>query len=302
MPAQITRPGPEGPIPGDPADGLCIADGARRVRLKWHMLRRAGGDPPFHRPNLLAGLSLGASMEVDIQCLSDGEFVCLHDETLETETDGTGPVAKADSATIASLRQRDSSGAALGPAPLTLAELLAIIADNADKTEKGAVVQLDLKDSVAAITPAVIDRFARQVGPVAAHVSLSGEDWSAVTRLGSGVRGLSLGYDPTMQVIGEDRSIGDLSGLTDHVAATSPEAETVYLHHALIAAAAERDLDLVGAFHGQERRVDCWTIGTDRPQAEALLRMAVAAGVDQITTDTPRDLQALWAGTSGIGD
>lgn len=301
MSAQFTRPGPNGPVPADPADGLCIADGQHRVRLKWHMLRRTGGDPPFFRPNLLAGLALGASMEVDIQCLTDGEFVCLHDETLETETDGTGPVAEADSAMIATLRQRGSSGAAVGPAPLTLTELLAIIAGNRDATAKGAVVQLDLKDSAEAITDAVIDRFARQVGPVAAMLSLSGEDWSAVARLGSGVRGLSLGYDPTKQVIGEDRTIGDLSGLIDHIAATSPEAETVYLHHSLIAAAAERGLDLVGAFHDQHRMVDCWTIGTDRPQPEARLRMAVATGVDQITTDTPGDLQALWAGMAGRG-
>lgn len=281
------------------ADGLSIDHGSRRIRLKWHMLRRAGEDPPFHRPNLLAGLALGASMEVDIQCLADGEFVCLHDETLETETDGTGPVAEADSAMIAALRQRDPSGAAAGPAPLTLTELLAIIAGKADKTAKGAVVQLDLKDSAEAITDAVIGRFARQVGPMAGTLSLSGEDWPAVERLGGGVRGLSLGYDPTQQVIGEDRTIGDLSGLIDHVAATSPEAETVYLHHSLIAAAAERDLDLVGAFHDQGRMVDCWTIGTDRLQPEVRLRMAVAAGVDQITTDTPADLQALWAGTAG---
>lgn len=299
MSAQLSPTGPHGPASANPADGLWIDGGARRVRLKWHMLRRTAEDPPFFRPNLPAGLALGASMEVDIQRLADGAFVCLHDDTLETETDGSGPVAEADSATIAALKQRDRSGAAVGPAPLLLSDLAALLSEHADATAQGAVVQLDLKNPAEAMTDAVADRFARVAGPVAPRLSLSGEDWAAVTRLGGGVPGLSLGYDPTRRAIGDDGGIGDLAGLIDHVAATAPEAETIYLHHSLIAAADARNLDLVGAFHDQHRLVDCWTIGTDRPRTEALLRMAVAAGVDQITTDTPRDLEALWAGTAG---
>ena len=299
MSAQFTRTGPDGLASANSADGLWIDGGARRIRLKWHMLRRTAKDPPFFRPNLAAGLALGASMEVDIQFLADGAFVCLHDDTLETETDGSGPVAEADSAAIASLKQRDRSGAAVGPAPLMLADLTALLSEYADATAEGAVVQLDLKNTVEAMTDAVVDRFAHMAGPVAPWLSLSGEDWAAVARLGGGVPGLSLGYDPTRRAIGDDRDVGDLAGLIDHVAATAPEAETVYLHHSLIASADARNLDLVGAFHDQNRLVDCWTIGTDRPRTEALLRMAVAAGVDQITTDTPRDLAALWAGMAG---
>ena len=281
------------------ADGLAIRAGGRAVRLKWHKLRRDADDPAFHRPNLAAGLAAGASMEVDVQLLSDGEFVCLHDETLDTETDGTGPVAAADSRTIAGLRHRDGAGRATGPAPLTLRELVAILQDNAATAAEGAVVQLDLKESADALTDAAIERFSTLVAPAAALLSLSGEDWPAVSRLGGRVHGLSLGYDPTMRVLDEALTVGDLSGLADHVASAAPEAETVYLHHSLLAAARDRRVDLVGALHRQGRLVDCWTLGTDRPGTEALLRLALESGVDQITTDTPADLQALWAGMTG---
>ena len=77
---------PAGLSDGEP-DGLSIRHGDRGIRLKWHKLRRRADDPPFHRPNLAAGLAAGASMEVDIQPLADGGFVCLHDWTLETQTD-----------------------------------------------------------------------------------------------------------------------------------------------------------------------------------------------------------------------
>ncbi len=233
-------------------------------------------------------------MEVDIQVMADGEFVCLHDDRLDSETDGTGPVAKADSRSIAALRTRGRSGAATGLPPLTLRELVAILLDHAASTAVGAVVQLDLKDDEKALSDATIDRFAELVRPVAQHLSLSGEDWAAVKLLGGGVPGLSLGYDPTNRVRNEDMTVGDLGSWLDHIAATAPEAQMIYPHHSLLAAAAARDIDLVGTLQHQGHKVDCWTIGTDRPGTEAQLRMAVAASVDQVTTDTPGDLQALW--------
>ncbi len=300
MSAESADSDPEGPV--TPAnDGLVIHAGRRRVRLKWHKLRRHADDPPFHRPNLVAGLAAGASMEVDIQLMAGGLFVCLHDRTLETETNGRGPVIEADDRTIAALRQLDQAGRPTGQAPLTLRELVAILQQNGAAAADGAVVQLDLKESEEALTDAAIARFAELVGPVAGLLSLSGEDWPAVRRLGGPVTGLSLGYDPTMQVMDETLTVGDLSPLPDHVAATAPEAETIYLHHSLLRAARDRGIDLVAALQRQDRLVDCWTIGTDRSGTGAQLRLAMAAGVDQITTDTPGDLQALWADMAGRG-
>lgn len=292
-------PGPLAANGARSVDGLFIRYGGQRVRLKWHKLRRAARDPPFDRGNLTAGLAAGASMEVDIQVLSDGGFVCLHDDFLEPETTGTGPIAASDSETIRTLRQRDSNGDATGPAPLLLEELAELVQAGAGTVAKGAQVQLDLKESVEAITDAAVKTFARQVAPVAAFLSLSGEDWQAVQRLGGGVPGLSLGYDPSVWVIDQELRVGDLSRLLDHIAETAPEAETIYPHHSILAAARDRGIDLVGALQREGRLVDCWTIGTNKPGTEAQLRLAVEAGVDQITTDTPGDLERLWATMAG---
>lgn len=280
-------------------DGLFIRHGGRRVRLKWHKLRRRAEDRPFDRVNLAAGLAAGASMEVDIQVLADGGFVCLHDDFLDTETNGAGPVAASDSRTIRTLRQFDSHGEATGPAPLLLEELAELVRAGAGTAAKGAQVQLDLKDSVDAITDAAVETFARQIAPVAGFLSLSGEDWRAVHRLGGSVAGLSLGYDPSVRVVDEELRVGDLSRFLDHIAETAPEAETIYPHQSILAAAQDRGIDLVGALQRDGRLVDCWTIGTNKPGTEAQLRLAVEAGVDQITTDTPGDLERLWATMAG---
>ncbi len=66
----------------------------RLPRLKWHMLRRRRGDPPFFRRNLVAGLEAGAALEVDLVVTADGHFLCLHDLTLDAETTGTGPLLR----------------------------------------------------------------------------------------------------------------------------------------------------------------------------------------------------------------
>lgn len=283
------------------SDGLALRDGDRLVRLKWHKLRRRAEDQPFLRANLIAGLAAGAAMEVDIRLLADGGFVCLHDGTLETQTDGMGPVDRADSDTIRALRQTDKSGAVTDAAPLQLEELIGIMRDRAADTAAGATVQLDLKLAVDALSDPVVERFGGLVQPVAPGLSLSGEDWPAVLRLGGAVEGLSLGFDPMMMLINDadaDAAAG-LSGFATRVMSLAPRAEMAYLHHSALAAARDQGVDLVGAFRRAGVGVDCWTIGTDRDGTEAQLRLAVGSGVDQITTDTPGGLQALWAAMTG---
>lgn len=140
-------------------DGLSISKGDHTIRLKWHKLRRRAEDPAFHRPNLTAGLAAGASMEVDIRLLADGGFVCLHDPVLETETDGNGPVSRADCESIRELRQTDASGAAAGAAPLLLEELIGIVRAHAAEAADGAIVQLDLKLAEDVPSEAVVRRF-----------------------------------------------------------------------------------------------------------------------------------------------
>lgn len=75
--------------------GMAVESGQHITRMKWHRLQRKRSDLPFTPRRLLEGLAVGASMEVGLRLHADHSFVCLHDETLDRETSGTGPIAEA---------------------------------------------------------------------------------------------------------------------------------------------------------------------------------------------------------------
>lgn len=268
-------------------EGLTLSHGGRDIRLKWHSLRRAADDAPFARANLAAGLALGASVEVDIQQLADGHFVCLHDDRLDSETNGHGAVADADAAAVRRLHVRNGDGSP----PMLLEDLVAAIAQGPKPTMPGLFVQLDLKDAAARLTDDAVAAFARLIQPAAAAFILSALDWPAVKRLGGGVEHLALGYDP-LDLARDWTFDGRDSFLRfrDAVLETAPEAKGIYLYKEIVEAALRHDTNVVAAFHERGVWVDCWTIDAGAPDDDDYLKAAVAAGVDQITTNTPRAL------------
>jgi glycerophosphoryl diester phosphodiesterase len=251
-----------------------LRHGGRIVRLKWHKLRRAPDDPPFARSNLKTGLQAGASLEVDIQLLACGRFVCLHDARLEGETTGFGLVSAIDANAVARLEML----AAPGTPPLLLDELVEIM--RASLGAPSGRVQLDLKNTAAQLGDAACRMFAATVGALSGRFILSGCDWDAVTRLGGDVPGLAVGYDPT-----EDAGIGPAE-LLRLVRAKAAEADTIYLHRDVVRAAQERGEPLVAQLRDDGHHVDCWTIDHGTAAAIADLLAAIAAGCDQVTTNT----------------
>jgi len=263
-------------VTGDPAP-TTLAHGGRTVRLKWHMLRQTPDDPPFARANLCVGLAAGASLEVDLRRLACGRFVCLHDAELEGETTGRGPVAAIDAEAIAGLEMRDAAG----ERPLLLDELADAV--RAGPCAPGALVQLDLKDTD--VDGASCAMLAATLNGIAGRFILSGCDWDAVKRLGGGVAGLALGYDPY------DDAGDDPAEALRAIRERAPEADTIYLHRELVRATHERGDPLVARLRAQGHRVDCWTIDHGQPEAIDDLRAALAEGCDQITTNSA----AAWA-------
>jgi glycerophosphoryl diester phosphodiesterase len=254
-----------------------LSHGGRAVRLKWHKLRCRPGDPPFSRANLRAGLAAGASLEIDLRCLACGRFVCLHDAELQSETTGEGPVAGIDAEAIARLEMRDAPG----ERPLLLDELAAVV--RAGPCAPDALIQLDLKG--AEIETASRAILAETLDDVAGHFILSGCDWEAVRRLGGAVPGLALGYDPY------DDAGDDPAEAMRAIRKRAPDADTVYLHRELVRTAHEQGDPLVPRLRAKGHRIDCWTIDHGSPAALTDLRIALAAGCDQITTNSA----AAWA-------
>ena len=243
----------------------------RKIRLKWRQLRQQPQDPPFTRANLRAGLAAGASLEVDIQRLAGGRFVCLHEPLLEAETTGRGPVVAADAEAVSEMRMLGS-----GERPLLLDELVDIV--RAGPTGPGALVQLDLCSDVAVgAETALVELLSNNTD----RFILGGYDWVTVARLGALTPGLALGYDPSEDFMARG---GDVVSL---VRDTASEAETIYLRHDLVAGAPS----MVSQLQAYGHRIDAWTIDAGVPNAQRDFDAVAAAGCDQITTNTP----AAWA-------
>jgi glycerophosphoryl diester phosphodiesterase len=271
--------------------GIAIESAGHVTRLKWHRLQRSRSDLPFTPRRLLEGLAAGASMEVDLRLHADHSFVCLHDETLDGETSGKGPVAQAS---LEELRRLTLRGAVTTTGEgLILLEDLAELARGAGAPD--ALIQLDLKKVDSALDAQTIENFRRTLACVASGCILSGCDWAAVTRLAAAVPAMRRGFDPCADDTLEHLRDGiDCLDFVASALATAPEAEMIYLDYRIVLAAEEMGIDLVAPFRAAGKAVDAWTLNTDHPEAARSLERLVALKVDQITTDEPDALQALF--------
>ena len=274
-----------------PLTGIAIESGDHITRLKWHRLQRSRSDLPFTPRRLVEGLAAGASMEVDLRLHADHSFVCLHDETLDRETSGTGPVAQASLEQLRRLTLRGDE--MMTGEGLILLEDLAELARGAGAPD--ALIQLDLKEIDAALDGQTIENFRRTLACVAGRCILSGCDWQAVTRLSAAVPAMRRGFDPCAEDTLEHLRDGiDCLDFVESALATAPEAEMIYLDYRIVLAAEGMGIDLVAPFRAAGKAVDAWTLNTDHPGAARNVKRLVALNVDQITTDEPDALQALF--------
>lgn len=267
------------------------------MRLKWHMLRRRKSDAAFQRENLAAALRSGAACEVDIVLTSDGHALCLHDETLDRETTGHGPVAAATRATIERCHQRRPDGTTLDAAPLFLDEVVAAVA--AQGAVAPASVQLDVKVAAQALTSSVLDRIAGVLGDRTDAFIASAYDWQTVQRLVAAAPGLHAGFDPLDFY---PRSLRlDAEGfrsIATRTLAAAPNASMYYLEAKLILAALEHGVDLVHEVTVGGAQVDAWTIDADHPHVREVLRRLIDLGCHEITTNDPEPLRRIMDGLS----
>src|SRR5262249_20781540 len=156
-------------------------------------LRRTLGEPVFTAKRLRQGLALGASLEIDLRIHDGGGFVVLHDELLERETTGRGPVARATATELRLLRLRGGGGEPTGHPVLFLEDIAALLRNN---TATPALLQLDLKEPVSRLNNTVVADFTTLFAGLGQNIEVSGNDWAAVKRLAEGVPGIGIGYDP----------------------------------------------------------------------------------------------------------
>lgn len=283
------------------ADGIRILHPHGVTRLKWHRAKRRAADLPFSAERISEGFRLGASFEVDIRPHAGAGFLVLHDETLDRETTGSGPVRSAMPETLRRLRMRAQDGAPTDRPLLLLEDLCGLATGHADDPD--ARCQLDLKAAIEDLDAAAVEAFAVAVRPAPSRFVVSGGDAKAVRRLGAAA-GIAVGYDPSDGARGRDMTrSADADAFVAGAVAAMPEAVIVYLDWKIVISALDAGVDLISRFHDARREVDVYTLDRSIDGWPLILRRLLSARVDQITTDEPGALgPGLELASTGVSE
>lgn len=295
-----------------------VTFGGRRMLMKYHrLLSGTGAHPPNSLSALREVLDGGAeAIEFDVHAISGGDYLLVHDETLEHETSGTGPIAACTPASVKNLRLRGWH-----EAPALLSEVARILAEH----RRPVKVQVDFKDQKP-LPAKEVQAFLRAIEPLRANPNLSVVvgclgDWNLRTlRRLDGTLAVGLDFllyldSPTpaefprlptrVNVYGylDDHPLGYVrlgtvrDYLQDRIESLChlvPGAVEVYLRLDFIIQAhgdGVNPVDVVRRTLGSVL-IDGWTLNADHPQTLEMLRALSVTGVDQITTDTAVQLSA----------
>lgn len=298
-----------------------VASNGRRVLLKYHRLLSGSGiHPPNSLPALREVLDGAAEVvEFDVRAIAGGDYLLIHDGTLDRETTGTGPVRPVTPAAARQLRLRGSE-----VPPALLSEVVPVLS----ALRRPVKVQVDLKDEVP-LEAGEVRRLLRAIEPLRANTHLHVVvgclgDWNLRTlrRLDPG---LAVGLDFALyldapepefprlplrvNVYGylDDHPLGYMRILPvrdyledriESLCTLVPGAVEVYLHMEFIQRALADGINPVEVVRRRLGAVlvDGWTLNADHPQAAVMLQMLLQAGVDQITTDTAVQIAGLMEG------
>jgi glycerophosphoryl diester phosphodiesterase len=273
---------------------ILIERDGHRTWLKWHRARRNASDPVFTGERIIEAMRLGASIEVDLVIHADHGCAVLHDRTLERETTGTGRVHDTSAAALRQLHLRDNGGQPIASKVMLLEDLCALLAH--ETVHRDALLQLDFKEDLQALTPQVVAGFGASVSPIASSVILSGGDFDAIAMLAGSAPGLRTGYDPCHRgTLAQLKASGNYLGFIEDALATAPDAGMIYLDYAIVLAAEDAGVDIIAPIHAAGRRVDAWTINSVTPQSIEQVERLLRLKVDQITTDDPEGLAEVFS-------
>ncbi|HEX7022117.1 MAG TPA: glycerophosphodiester phosphodiesterase family protein [Trueperaceae bacterium] len=286
--------------------------GGRRVLLKYHKLRSGA---LRHPPNSLSALEEvlaggATALEFDAGLLADGNYALLHDDRLERETSGFGPLRRAAATDLARLRLRDAD-----ETPATLTEVTARLSRHQGHLK----VQVDLKEAEPLSTAAassLLDALAPLLAATNLRVVVGClADWNLrfLRRLAPD---LPLGFDPAFHLhaptpgmrmplptrvnaygYADDHPLGFrrlmpiaryLEDRLDSLMQQVPGTVEVYLHKGFVTRALADGFDPIAFVHQHHPGilVDVWTLNDGDDNLQQDLPAALGAGADQLTTDT----------------
>jgi glycerophosphoryl diester phosphodiesterase len=289
-----------------------------------HMAANDGRAPV---PNSLAAveacLDLDASwIEIDATALADSDYLLVHDPDLESETTGFGPVAACSAEHAASLRFRVRGKETTVSVP-RLSQVVELMARRGGSTR----LQVDFKNFAPFPTDEPLQRLTRILEPLGERALVStNADWQ-LRRLRAVVPRLELGFDIHFYLESRatppsgdshPRLLGAYGYYDDHPIARRqvwpvaeyladrcaalvglvPGVTTFYVNHHFLCRSLDDGFNWAKALHRSSIKLDAWTLNADDGTAVSNVHRLFQAGVDQFTTNTPRELAAILAGGS----
>lgn len=273
--------------------GLFIELDGRKTRLKWHQLRKSVAAPTFSPAVMSEGFELGASMELDLRVRADGGFAVLHDDTLESETDGAGTVRSHQRADM-----EDVHYGASGDKVILSEDLGEMLRD----AHPEAVLQFDMKSTLDEVGEKGLQHLERIIGAHGSNIIISGEDLDLIAAVREAIPNVARGIDPTPEIFAAWRDDGasKAQSVLEAALAGPAQASTCYLHYLLILRAADHGIDMIRICHDAGMLVDAWTFNPQNPDQglttseEHIVARLLQLRVDQITTDEAPVVEAAW--------
>jgi glycerophosphoryl diester phosphodiesterase len=263
-----------------------------------------------------------AHAEIDLQMLFDGDFIVLHDEVIDTSTTGSGRVHDLTRSEASRLRLK-LSGQAGSYRPPFLSDVAEYIAGQPFPT----LLELDIPAFLPIPWPSV-EELVRMVDPVRDRVMLNGTDWNmrrflkidSTLPVACGPEAyLDWVPDPVDpdDVWPENSERGAYGYFDRHPLAARRDSDVRdYLYdrmlgiHRLVPGARETHIridllekviidgfpEVIELLHDLGMTIDAWTLNAD-DHGRWLERLTslVNAGIDMISSDTPRVLASAWA-------
>jgi glycerophosphoryl diester phosphodiesterase len=217
---------------------------------------RGLGRPENSRGAIMAAITAGYGIEIDLQLSSDGIAMVFHDEALDRLTPTTGLIKHHTAAELTQIKLRDCEETIP-----TLAEILTLIAGRTPLLIEIKDQTDTMSDTDGRLESATATQLATYQGPVAV-MSFNPHSIAHIARLAPHIpRGLTTSaYDPT--------DWAPLAPATcDHLRAIPDYARTLasFISHE----AADLSRPRVADLKSQGAAILCWTIRSPAAEAEA---------------------------------
>lgn len=270
--------------------------------------------PPNSLERIKASLDANADViEIDVVPLADSDYLLVHDSVLESETDGSGPVAECSAADARRLSYPATEFSQRVPVAL-LSDVVRAFVDHGGSTG----LQIDFKNVIPFASPEPLERFVRLIEPLGQRVIVStGADWQLriMRRLAPSLR---LGFDihyyidshgsnSDVGAVYYPRTVGAYGYWDDHplagerfttttqylaarcenLVAMVPGVEIFYLHYGLILRSHNDGFSWADELATYGVELDAWTVDLKGPDSEEWPRRLAEAHVGLITTNTP---------------